>query len=528
MESFKYSKEVITESAEQFLANSEILLRTIFDSLHEAIFFVTPDRKLIKANKAASAIFGYSNDELFSLSTQALHVDEEHFLEFGRKIKDAFQQDKVAFFEFEAKRKSGEIFPTEHTVTLIKNERGLPLGILSVVRDISERKNIEQQLRQKYKMEAVGVMAAGMAHNFNNNLSIILGNLELAKLKLSPQNNVGKFLDSAKTAVLRSRDLVKQIMSYSRKGSSNHSQLQLSFLLKETVSLIRSTIPSSIKLTEQMSAECEKISINGDSSQIQECLLNLCNNAVHAMEEKGELLLRLEQVDLGHQDISPQYDCSPGKYLRLSVQDNGCGIPADHMEKIFDPFFTTKELHEGTGLGLSSIQGIVNKHGGMIFVASQEGEGTIFQLYFPVLDQRQKEEGSDAGSELQRGSGSILFVDDDEMITELYERLLAEIGYQVTVKADSTEALKHFMDCPDRYDLVITDQTMPGLTGKDLLEEIKKYRPDMPTVLCTGYSNKINEEEAARCGISHFLMKPIDFHELSQMIRAVLEDKSTG
>jgi signal transduction histidine kinase/CheY-like chemotaxis protein len=382
---------------------------------------------------------------------------------------------------------------------------------------------LESQLRQKYKMEAVGVMAGGMAHNFNNNLAIILGNLELSKVKLPPQSEVGKYLEYARIASLRSRDLVKQIMTYSRKDSQPQAPLQLSLLLKETVSLLKSTIPSSVKLAQEVSPDCENTYILADASQIQECILNLCNNAVHAMNERGELLLGLRRAELKQTDITARYDCSPGEYLCLSVQDNGCGIPAEIQEKIFDPFFTTKELYEGTGMGLSTVQGIIEQHHGMITVKSSLGQETIFNLYFPVADQPKKEVTRDAEAEIQRGTERILFIDDDQMVANLNELMLTELGYQVAVVTDSVEALKLFSTNVDNFDLIITDQTMPELTGKELIQKIKKLRPEIPTILCTGYSSKINEEEARQLGISAFLMKPTDFTEMSQVIRTVLE-----
>lgn len=425
-------------------------------------------------------------------------------------------------------KSSSLVAKTEEIQSIINtfNKMASSLALREEQRDKAEEASgeFEIQLRQKYKMEAVGVMAGGMAHNFNNNLAIILGNLELSKMKLSPQGEIGEFLDNAQIAALRSRDLVKQIMTYSRKEAQSHASLQLALLLKETISLLKSTIPTSVNLQQEVSPDCEQAYIQADASQIQECLLNLCNNAVYAMEEQGELILRLERVELKQKDIPANHSCSPGDFLCLSVQDNGCGISVEIQEKIFDPFFTTKDLHQGTGMGLSTVHGIVEQHHGMITVESNVGLQTIFHLYFPVIDQSQNESVAVKVSELQRGSERILYVDDDKMVAHLSEQMLAEMGYQVTVMTDSLKALQLFSAAVDDFDLIITDQTMPDLTGQELIHEIKKLRPEIPTILCTGYSSKINGEKAHLAGISAFVMKPLEFVEFSKVIRDVLEN----
>lgn len=427
-------------------------------------------------------------------------------------------------------RPDGEERWVEVFVTTKFNDLENLVGFFGVVNDITERKKaegerqeLEIQLRQKYKMEAIGTLAGGLAHNFNNNLSIILGNLELSKMKIPLNNDIGEYLDYAQIATLRSRDLIKQIMTYSRKEALSQAPLKVSLLLEETLSLLTSTIPSSVKLQHESALDCDQVYILADASQIQECLLNLCNNAVQAMNEQGELTLTLKRLELRQKDIPVRYTCSPGDYLCLSVRDNGCGIPAEIQDKIFDPFFTTKDLHKGTGMGLATVQGIVEQHHGMIYVESKVGQGTTFYLCFPVIDQLQQEEIAVKETELQKGTERILLVDDDEMIATLNEQLLSEMGYQVTVMTDSVAALKLFTAQMDSFDIVMTDQTMPDLTGKELIEKIKILRPEIPTILCTGFSSKINKEDARQAGISAFLLKPIDFPELLRVIRYVLE-----
>jgi PAS domain S-box-containing protein len=405
------------------------------------------------------------------------------------------------------------------------------VGVLGTFEDITEnilaeekRLELEAQLSQKFKMEAVGVMAGGMAHNFNNNLSIILGNLELINMQKNLTDQAQEYLKNAKIGVLRSRDLIQQIMTYSRSGTQELAPITLAPVINETMNLLRSMIPTSVYLQYQTTPDSLDASVLANATQVQEALLNLCTNAVHAMDEVGRLTINLDTVALQSAEIFAEYsECSPGNFIHLQVQDTGCGMTDVLLKKIFVPFYTTKGVGEGTGMGLSTVQGMIKKIGGQIKVSSKLGEGTTFDLYFPITDSVRA--GALEGKEqiLTRGTERILFVDDEEMLANLGETLLSEMGYQVSTMTDSTEAIKIFSANSDIFDLVITDQTMPKLTGKDLIAEIKKIRPNIPTILCTGYSSKIDEDEAPKLGISAFMMKPLELSQLSQTIRQVLD-----
>ena len=410
------------------------------------------------------------------------------------------------------------------------DEKGNPVRMHGAIQDITERKQaekerqeLETQLRQKYKMEAVGTMAGGIAHNFNNSLSVILGNLELSQLK---NNNpeVSILLQNARIGVMRSRDLVSQIMSYSRKGAQSMAPLHLPLIIDETLKLLSSTIPTTVQLHQAISPDSAQATINADASQIQEILLNLYSNAVHAMEEKGRLDITLDVVDLTNKELPHPGQHQPGRYARITIRDTGCGMTAEVQQKIFDPFFTTKEMHEGTGMGLSTVQGIIEQHNGLITVESTVGQGTAFALYFPVIDQAQATQPTPVKVDIPSGAEKILFVDDDEMLAKLGERMLTELGYQVSMMTESPEALKLFAANADYFDLVITDQTMPDLTGKELIQELLKIRPDIPTIICTGYSSQVSEEEAEKLGAKAFVMKPLDLQELAQTVRRVLDE----
>lgn len=401
---------------------------------------------------------------------------------------------------------------------------------IQISTDITEIKNLEQQLRQKYKMEAVGVMAGGIAHNFNNSLAVILGNLELAQMKLSNTDGIFDFLNYAKTAAQRARDLTRQILAYSRQSSPSKKPLNIAAVIDETVNLLRATIPTTISIHQKTSPECTEATIVGDLSLIQESLINLCNNAVQAMDGVGELSLKFEKVYLKQQQIPSQYASQPGQYCKISVQDTGCGLPKEIVDKIFDPFFTTKDVGQGTGMGLATVQGIIDQHDGLIKVKTDVGQGSTFELYFPLTNETQEvppqPPNIDTARDTARCEGKILFVDDDEMLVQLGETLLSNLGYQVTALTSSTEALELFTTDPGQFDLVISDQTMPDLTGKELITALLKIKPELPTVLCTGHNAAIASKDIHGSGINAFLQKPYELSDLKQTIRNVINKES--
>ena len=358
--------------------------------------------------------------------------------------------------------------------------------------DILERNRIEEkehclelQLRQAQKMEALGTLTGGVAHDFNNILAAIIGFTELVADHVPKESREAHHLKRVMESSLRGRDLVRQMLTFSRKAEQEKKPLSLSSIVKETVKLIRATTPTTISI--KVNALSESGLILADPTQIQQVIMNLCTNAAHAMREKGGTL----DIQLSNHSVSPSNGnpdgIKPGLYTRLTVRDTGTGMSPDIMDKIFDPFFTTKKLGEGTGLGLSVVHGIVKQSNGHITVESEPGRGSIFTVYFPQIP-GELEPDAVSDDALPTGSERILFVDDEEALVEMGEDILAELGYEVTSRMSGKEALALFTLDPSRFDLVITDQTMPEMTGVELAKEILALRADMPIIMCTGFS----------------------------------------
>jgi len=385
--------------------------------------------------------------------------------------------------------------------------------------ETEERERVEAQLRQAQKMEALGTLSGGIAHDFNNILAAIIGFTELLADHVPKESREAHHLKRVMESSLRGRDLVRQMLAFSRKAEQEKKPLNLSSIVKETVNLIRATTPTTISI--KVNTVSESYLILGDPTQIQQVLINLCTNAAYAMREKGGSLdIGLNDFSVSALDGNPD-GIRPGLYVKLTVRDTGTGMSPDIMDKIFDPFFTTKKVGEGTGLGLSVVHGIVKHSNGYITAESELGRGSTFTVYFPkITGELETDEVSD--DELPTGSERILFIDDEEALVEMGEDILAELGYEVTSRMSSTEALALFRLDPSGFDLVITDQTMPELTGVELAKEILTLRPDMPIIMVTGFSYVVDADKARTAGIKAFAMKPLMKREIARTIRKAL------
>jgi PAS domain S-box-containing protein len=402
----------------------------------------------------------------------------------------------------------------------VVNEEGETTKWFGTCTDIEEFKRVEIQLRQAQKMEALGTMSGGIAHDFNNILAAIIGFSELLEGHTPKGSRDARHLHRIMEAGIRGRELVRQMLAFARKAEHEKKPLPVSSIVKESAKLLRATTPSTINIKVNASNQAL---ILGDPTQIQQVLMNLSTNATHAMREKGgNLDIELSDHTVLLSNGNPD-GIAPGQYVKLIVRDTGTGIPADIMDKIFDPFFTTKKLGEGTGLGLSVVHGIVKQHDGYIIAESEPGKGSTFTVYFPQIT-GEHEAVALHDDEIPTGSERILFVDDEEALVEMGEDILAELGYEVTSRMNGREALALFRADPSRFDLVITDQTMPEMTGVDLAREILATRVDMPIVMCTGFSYVVDADKAKQAGIRAFAMKPLTKREIARTIRKVLDE----
>ncbi len=398
---------------------------------------------------------------------------------------------------------------------------------LQIASDITELKSLEaekmqfeEKLRQSQKMEAIGTLAGGIAHDFNNILSAIIGYAELALLDAEKQSPLYHDLQGVLQAGSRAKDLVKQILTFSRQVLQECKPIQIKPIAKEVLKFIRASLPTTIEIQQEIQSDAL---IMADPTQIHQVVMNLCTNAEHAMREKGGVLgMKLVEVILRREDMDDHLELNPGTYLELTVSDTGHGISAHILNRIFDPFFTTKKTGEGTGMGLSVVHGIVRSCGGTIKAISEPDKGTTFSAYFPVID-RQLEHETAAEKPIPTGNERILFVDDEPALANIGKQTLETLGYDVQTRTSSIEALELFKAQQDRFDLVITDMTMPNMTGEDLAQELMRIKPSIPIILCTGFSAKIDDRKASAMGIRAFVLKPMVLREIATTIRQVLD-----
>ncbi len=486
----------------------------------EAVFICEPDGTIRYVNPVCKRMTGYEKDEIIGQPLQILKSDK-HDEAFFRNIGDTISNGEVWSGRITNKRKDGTLYEVEVTVSPVRDNSGAITSYVSIHRDITNEVVLEKSLRQAQKMEALGTLAGGIAHDFNNILSAIIGYTQLSQFKVPEGSLESSYLGQVLTAGARAKDLVSQILTFSRQQELERKPILIAPLIKEGIKMLRSSIPSTIRIKQVVSET--PMMIFADPTQIHQVLMNLCTNAAHAMQEKGGILdiqLVPERV-VRDKPLQPLV-LMPGDYAKLTVSDTGCGIDSSVMDKIFDPFFTTKSVGEGTGLGLSVVYGIVRDQNGAIDISSEPGKGTTVTVYFP-LTETEKIIQEDMPERISGGNERILFVDDEATLVELGNAILTSLGYHVTTRTSSIEALEAFRSRPHDFDLVITDMTMPNMRGDHLAKELLKIKQDLPIVLCTGFSEILSEARAKDIGIRGFIMKPITVKDIAKAVRDVLD-----
>jgi len=520
--------------AEEALQSSERKLHAIFDHHYQLTGLVDTEGRLLAANRTAlrfarveeSQVIGqYFWDGPWWDHSQRTELRNS----FERAVKGEFVR-----FETTHPTSDGGTRSIDFSLSPVRDEEGSVIYVVPEGRDITEMKRSEQEkrklqklLNQSQKMEAIGTLAGGIAHDFNNILSAILGYAELIEMELTEDSLVYGYAHRVKTAGNRAKDLVQQILTFSRQAEQEVKPVSVKLVVKEALKLLRASLPTSIDINQNTRSSAL---VMGDPTQVHQIIMNLCTNAGHAMQSNGGTLA-VDLADVVIDDASQQQlsGIQPGRYLNVTISDTGEGMLPEILEKIFDPFFTTKERGEGTGLGLSVVHGIVTSYGGTIYAYSEPGIGSSFKVYLPTIENT-TESKADFYEETPVGEGRILFVDDEPDIVAIGSKMLENLGYQIVPCTSSIEALELIRDQPQRFDLVITDMTMPKMNGDKLAAEILSIRKDIPIILCTGFAYPIEEAKAQTLGIKGVLMKPILRVELARTVSKALNTakRTTG
>jgi PAS domain S-box-containing protein len=501
--------------------------RELYENLAEkslAGVFVVQDGKFKFINSQGIAFSGYEPEEILEKDASMLIHDEDrdHVMKNAKRMLSG---EQTSPYEFRIVTKQGTHRWVMGMVTAIQYS-GRP-AILGNTMDITEQKkaeedkrSLEKQLRQAQKMEAIGTLASGIAHDFNNILGAISGYTEMAMEEADRETGLYAYLDQIFRGSKRAIDLVRQILAFSRQTEQELRPISFDRITKETLKLMRATLPSTIRIIHHL--ECDHDIVLADPGQIQQVLMNLCTNAADAMRDRGGTLeVNLVSRSISSQDAVNYGSLPPGAYLELSVKDDGEGIHPDIIDRVFDPFFTTK--NNGTGMGLSVVHGIIKNHGGEIAVESDWGRGSIFRVYLPSLEADPRPLDQVLNAELPKGRERILFIDDEEILVKLGQVMLSKLGYEVEGECSSFTALEKFKADPERYDLVITDMTMPGMTGVELARELLSIREDLPMILCTGFHDSISPVKAKQLGFREFVLKPILMQQIAGIIRRILD-----
>jgi PAS domain S-box-containing protein len=491
-----------------------------FDAIPDIITLQDKNMRIIRANQATFEFFRMSPDKLLGSTCHSLFRNSDTpcpgcpglraMKDFHKHCNNIEHKTLSKFFHICA--------------APVLNSESEFLYFVYIAHDITEKKKLEDELFHAQKMEAIGTLAGGIAHDFNNILAAILGYTELARMELPQECHARSDLDQVIIAGNRATDLVKQILTFSRKNEHRKKPLRISLIVKEAVKMIRSSLPSSIDIQVDINQDVGLVL--ADPTNIHQIVLNLCTNASHAIGSKqGRMEIILRQVKLSTAQVADKHGILPGYFVVLTVKDSGAGMDEKTLSRIFDPYFTTKEQGAGTGLGLAVTHGVVEDCHGFVEVESELGKGSAFHVYLPVLLEENHANEKEEPAQLAFGNERILFVDDEPSIVHISLSILTGLGYSVVAETNSLDALEKFYKDPNHFDLVITDQTMPGLTGSELAKAMLAVRPDLPIILCTGYTSVISEQEALYLGIRRYVVKPLNTFRISSLVREVLDEE---
>lgn len=492
----------------------------------EGIFLAGPDRIITYANGSLCAETGYKKEEIIG-STMDVLAGEDNERSFYAEVRNAMRAGETWSGRYSTKRKDGTSYKVEGSIVPIKDDSGQVTNYVCVTRDITEQIRLQEELQQAQKMEAMGTLAGGIAHDFNNILGAILGNAELAMEDVSPDSPTYSNLQGVLKAGMRGRDLVRQILAFTRKTRTEKRPVSLAPLIQETHALLRASIPATVDVALVMDAALD--TVEAEPVQIQQVLLNLVTNAVDAlMDEKGRVEIRLSNLSLSPGGAVPDKGVRPGDYVVLTVADTGYGMTEEVKRRIFEPFFSTKKPGRGTGMGLAVVYGIVKDLRGTIAVSSTAGKGSLFTVYFPRAKIASKARKERKSVPMQGRRERVLFVDDEEPIVLVGMNMLGRLGFDVTIARGGADALEQFARDPNLFDVVITDQTMPGMTGLALTEELKRIRPAVPIVLCSGRTDLLPPQQMKRLGVAACVTKPFTRSELAKAVLSALGGDETG
>ncbi len=525
------NEERMRSYAEIALRRSHDLLNSVFNSMHDGmIIFESNFDNIVEVNPAVIIILKYTLEEFQMISLKELNPE---FARDGKYHKNIiYQMKKRGYYTTECnlKKKDGKVIPFEIVITACSSEDKNDETRVMILRDVSDRvalRESQRWIRQAQKLEAIGTLAGGIAHDFNNLLMPIMGYTEMLGRSISKETTQYRYVEQVRKATLRARDLVSQILAFSRQKETEPISICLSAIIKEALKLLRATLPSTINIKTEF--EDEKIRVYVDPTQIHQVIMNLCTNALHSMKGTvGTLKITVKQHEGEFSGWQPDSQSNmEGNFILMSVKDTGVGIKPEILDRVFEPFFTTKKQGEGTGMGLAVVHGIIRSAGGMISVDTEIGMGTCINAYLPLCDEPVPVTGITIEKKEQKGNlERILYIDDEEMITELAEEVLTEMNYRVTAITDSRSALSLLKEDPYAFDLIITDQTMPELTGVELSREVLNMRPELPIILCTGYSEQSIVDQAKNIGIREYITKPVLSENLVQIIDNLMNNKS--